>query len=203
MCYDAQLIIMFALFRENFSHVRCANFNTYGRERRESLVSAASHDGDFYKPSRCIGCFVIVYDTCLWPIYIYIYARARFPIMLTTLFVVLLVSAHLVCIDLSIPRCPGWYCKGDPCNMDRRVIWTTSITTYQLLARYTLFCDDVMLVFYNYLSSFFIAEYVFLSKLSRIKLSTIPRSKKPVTFQPRLSLFCSTKMLMRRAVQYC
>jgi len=38
-------------------------------------------------------------------------------------------------------------CKGDPCNMDRRVIWTTSITAYQLLARYTtLFCDDVMLV---------------------------------------------------------
>jgi len=31
--------------------------------------------------------------------------------------------------------------------MDRRVIWTTSITTHQLLACYTtLFCDDVMLV---------------------------------------------------------
>ena len=192
MCYDAQLIIMFALFRENFSHVRCANFNTYGRERRESLVSAASHDGDFYKPSRCIRCFVIVYDTCLWPIYIYIYARARFPIMLTTLSV-LLVSAHLVCIDLSIPRCPGWYCKGDPCNMDRRVIWTTSITTYQLLARYTLFCDDVMLVSYNYLWSFF---------YNRVCLF-IEVIKDQTLFQPRLSLFCSTKMLMRRAVQYC
>jgi len=37
--------------------------------------------------------------------------------------------------------------KGDPCNMDRRVIWTTSVTTYQLLACYTaVFCDDVMLV---------------------------------------------------------
>jgi len=38
-------------------------------------------------------------------------------------------------------------CKGDPCNMDHRVIWTTSITTHQLLACYTtVFCDNVMLV---------------------------------------------------------
>jgi len=33
-------------------------------------------------------------------------------------------------------------------------------------------------LFLNYLSNF-IAEYVFLLKLSRIKVSTIPRSKKP------------------------
>jgi len=46
-------------------------------------------------------------------------------------------------------------------------------------------------LFLNYLSSF-VAEYVFLLKLSRIKLSTVPRSKKPVTFQPRLLLLCST-----------
>jgi len=35
-------------------------------------------------------------------------------------------------------------------------------------------------------------EYVFLLKLSRVKLPTIPRCKKPVTFQPRLLLLCST-----------
>ena len=49
--------------------------------------------------------------------------------------------------SLSVQRLPSGYYKGDPCNMDRRVIWTTSITTYQLLACYTtVFCDNVMLV---------------------------------------------------------
>jgi len=44
-------------------------------------------------------------------------------------------------------------------------------------------------LFLNYLSSF-IAEYFFLLQLPRIKLSTIPRSKKTVTFNAKALQYC-------------